>query len=51
MYGLSIKQFKTLLEILSAKKESISQVKIFGSRARGDYKVTSDIDLAIIFTR
>ena len=51
MYGLSIKQLKTLLEILSAKKESISQVKIFGSRARGDYKVTSDIDLAIIFTR
>lgn len=51
MYGLTIKQIKTLLEILSAQKESISQVKIFGSRARGDYKYTSDIDLAVSYAR
>ncbi len=51
MYGLSIKQIKTLLEILSSQKESISQVRIFGSRARGDYKNTSDIDLAVVFVQ
>ena len=49
MYGLTIKQIKTLFGILSSQKESISQVRIFGSRARGDYKNTSDIDLAIVF--
>ena len=51
MYGLTIKQIKTLLEILSSQKESISQVRIFGSRARGDHKNTSDIDLAIVFVQ
>ena len=51
MYGLTIKQIKTLLEILSSQKESISQARIFGSRARGDHKNTSDIDLAIVFVQ
>ena len=51
MYGLTIKQIKTLFGILSSQKESISQVRIFGSRARGDYKNTSDIDLAIVFVQ
>ncbi|MBR2179188.1 MAG: HI0074 family nucleotidyltransferase substrate-binding subunit [Selenomonadaceae bacterium] len=51
MYGLSIKQIKTLLGILSTQGNSILQVKIFGSRARGDYRKTSDIDLAVSFAR
>lgn len=47
MYGLTINQFKTLIGILYSQKESISQVKLFGSRVRGDHKSTSDIDLAV----
>jgi len=38
MYGLSNGQAKTLLKILFARKDGLSQVKLFGSRARGDYK-------------
>lgn len=30
-----------------AKKHQIEKVVLFGSRARGDYKIVSDIDLAI----
>lgn len=30
-----------------ARKYDISKVILFGSRARGDYKRTSDIDLAV----
>ena len=30
-----------------AKKHQIEKVVLFGSRARGDYKTVSDIDLAI----
>lgn len=30
-----------------AKKHKIEKVILFGSRARGDYKRTSDIDLAV----
>ena len=30
-----------------AEKYGIKRVKLFGSRARGDYKRTSDIDLAV----
>lgn len=51
MYGLSDRQLKTLLKILFARADGLSQVKIFGSRARGDYKKTSDVDLAIKFSR
>ncbi|WP_279127621.1 nucleotidyltransferase domain-containing protein [Acidaminococcus fermentans] len=28
-------------------RDTLSWVKLFGSRARGDYKTTSDVDLAI----
>ncbi len=31
-----------------AEKYNISRVILFGSRARGDYRRTSDIDLAVI---
>ena len=51
MYGLSNRQIKTLLKILSARKDGLAQVKLFGSRARGDYKKFSDVDLAIKFLR
>ena len=51
MYGLSSKQLKTLLKILYAHKDGLAQVKLFGSRARGDYKKFSDVDLAIKFSR
>lgn len=51
MYGLTKKNFKTLIKILSLHKDEISEVKIFGSRARGDYKKTSDIDIAVKFLR
>lgn len=30
-----------------AKKHNVGKVILFGSRARGDYKRTSDIDLAV----
>ena len=51
MYGLSNRQAKTLLKILFARKNGLSQVKLFGSRARGDYKKISDVDLAVKFSR
>ncbi|MBR5913851.1 MAG: HI0074 family nucleotidyltransferase substrate-binding subunit [Selenomonadaceae bacterium] len=51
MYGLTKKQFETLMKILSSHKEKISKVKLFGSRARGDYRKTSDVDIAVEFLR
>lgn len=47
MYGLSETDFFKIIDILKKYKEKIEWVKIFGSRSRGDYKETSDIDLAI----
>ena len=39
---------KVLFEIRElAKKYGVSKVYLFGSRARGDYKERSDIDLAV----
>lgn len=46
-FGLSERNVETIIEILS-KYSSISSVNIFGSRAKGDYKTGSDIDLAIM---
>lgn len=51
MYGLSNRELKKLLKILFARKDDLAQVKLFGSRARGDYRRTSDVDLAIKFSR
>ena len=51
MYGLTGGQIKTLLKILFAHKDGLELVKIFGSRARGDFKKFSDVDLAIKFSR
>lgn len=44
-YGLPEDVYKKIKEII--KNNSNYEFKIFGSRARGDYKNTSDIDLAI----
>lgn len=33
--------------LMAAKKNNIEKVILFGSRARGDYRKTSDIDLAV----
>lgn len=40
-------RFLTELLMLCKKNESIESVLLFGSRARGDYRNTSDIDLAL----
>jgi predicted nucleotidyltransferase len=44
--GLSSELLQTL-ENLFSKFSQIQEVRIFGSRARGDYRKYSDIDLAI----
>ncbi|MEQ6376347.1 HI0074 family nucleotidyltransferase substrate-binding subunit [Bacillaceae bacterium S4-13-56] len=49
MYGLTSNTFYTIINTFKKYSNSIEKVILFGSRARGDYKVTSDIDLAIIF--
>ena len=45
MYGLSN---KLLDEIKYIKNKTNKKLLIFGSRARGDYKENSDIDIAVI---
>ncbi len=46
MYGLSKKDFTLLQNYL--KNLDIKKAVIFGSRAKGNYKKGSDIDLAVI---
>ncbi|WP_096202823.1 HI0074 family nucleotidyltransferase substrate-binding subunit [Bacillus sp. FJAT-45350] len=48
-YGLSKEVFYVLINIFKDYSDIIEKVILFGSRARGDYKETSDIDLAIKF--
>ena len=45
-FGISEKSFNLLLESL-AKYPEVEEVTIFGSRAKGNFKKGSDIDLAI----
>lgn len=45
MFGLSEKVYKNIMSVVEKNKKY--KFKIFGSRARGDYKENSDIDLAI----
>ena len=47
MYGLTSAQWKQIYQILDRHRDQIHRVRLFGSRARGDYHVTSDVDLAI----
>lgn len=49
LYGLPIESFYKLINIFKEYSNSIDKVILFGSRARGDYNLTSDIDLAIKF--
>ena len=45
-FGLAQKTIKQLNSVFQ-KYPEIKKVKIYGSRARGDYKKSSDIDLAV----
>lgn len=46
-FGLTERDMETILGIFK-KHPDIKQVKIFGSRAKGNYHIGSDIDLAIV---
>lgn len=45
-YGISNRSYERILKVLGQFPE-INEVKIFGSRAKGNYNTGSDIDLAI----
>lgn len=45
-YGLSEETYNKIKNIVN--KYNNYEFKIFGSRARGDYKVNSDIDIVVI---
>lgn len=44
-FGIDNEKLKSIVDVI--KKYSLEKAVIFGSRARGDYKKTSDIDIAI----
>ena len=44
-YGLTENTFKKIKEIINKYPEY--KFKVFGSRARGDFKTNSDIDIAV----
>lgn len=46
-HGLSDRQLTVLKEILAFYAEEISSVGLFGSRATGDYRPNSDVDLVV----
>ncbi len=46
-HGLSEKELQIILYIVSAYKQKINRVGVFGSRANGQYKEYSDIDLVL----
>lgn len=46
-HGLSDRQLTVLKQILSLYAEEIASVDLFGSRATGDYRPNSDIDLVV----
>lgn len=47
MFGLSDQTISKIIQILK-KHKNIKEVILFGSRAKGNYKNGSDIDLAIV---
>ncbi|MGL5965052.1 MAG: nucleotidyltransferase domain-containing protein, partial [Fusobacteriaceae bacterium] len=51
MFGLKENEFYLIIDILKKYIKEIEWVKIFGSRARGDFKKYSDIDLAIVLKK
>ena len=48
VYGLTSEHWKQIYRILEMYRDHIRKVMLFGSRARGDYHKTSDVDLAIV---
>jgi predicted nucleotidyltransferase len=46
-HGLDQKTVTSLLSVLS-QNENIDKIVLYGSRAKGNYKVGSDIDLTLI---
>lgn len=46
MYGLKEEIFNDIINVFK-KYDSLEKVYLFGSRARGDYKEISDIDIAL----
>lgn len=49
MFGLSADDFKQLMQIILTHSDTLKKVILFGSRARGDYRSHSDIDLAVLY--
>jgi nucleotidyltransferase substrate binding protein (TIGR01987 family) len=49
IYGLSKDDFYKIIHVLEKHREIIEKVSLFGSRARGHHRPSSDIDLAIFF--
>lgn len=45
-YGLSKEVYEKIKKVIENNKKY--KIVLFGSRARGDYKETSDIDLAVL---
>ena len=50
-YGFSKEIFYIIIDVFKKYSYAIEKVILFGSRARGDYKRTSDIDIAIKFKK
>lgn len=48
LYGLKEAEFYGLVNLFKKHREVVRKVILFGSRARGDFEHTSDIDLAVI---
>ena len=48
VHGLTSEHWKQIYRILEMYRDHIRKVILFGSRARGDYHKTSDVDLAIV---
>ena len=46
-HGLSDRQLAVLKQILALYAEDIASVELFGSRATGDYRPNSDVDLVL----
>lgn len=49
IYGLTERDMKTIQDIFK-RYSDITQVRLFGSRAKGNYKQGSDIDLVLMDT-
>lgn len=49
-YGITEENYQAMMRIFREIPE-INTVILFGSRARGNYKKTSDIDLAVTFEK